>query len=99
MNDEGVRRLCAAVVEQSCKDYASALYRLKRNPRSYQSQRTVSECERFLIQYADYYCGIDGKTIVRRIQEEVSKRLEELRIEKRTVGRKPKKEGISKWLP
>ena len=98
MNDEGVRRLCAAVVEQSCKDYASALYRLKRNPRSYQSQRTVSERERFLIQYADYYCGIEGKSIVRRIQEEVGKRLEEKKIAKRTVGRKPKEEGISKWI-
>ena len=99
MNDEGARRLCAAIVECAAKDYASAIYRFGRNPNNHQAKWRADECERFLIQYADYYCNIDGKSIVRRIREEVNKCLEEKKIEKRAVGRKPKKEGILKWIP
>ena len=99
MNDEGARRLCAAIVECAAKDYTSALYRFGRNPNNHQAKWRADECERFLIRYSDYYCGIDGKSIVRRIQEEVNKRLEEPHAKGRTVGRKSKKEGISKCIP
>lgn len=98
MNDEGAMRLCAAIVECAAKDYAYALYRHGRKPNSHQAKWEADECERFLIRYADCYCDIDGRLIVRHIKEEVNKRLEETH-EKRTVGRQSKKEGILKWLP
>ena len=83
MNDDGVRSLCAAIVERAIKDYTLALRQLKRRPGSVSAEHTVHECERFFRRDMQMYADLDGEDIIRRIQQRVENDMRRERSGKR----------------
>lgn len=71
MNTEGFEALSEAVVKQTMGDYENALKILRRNPYNTGAQATVGECELFFCEYVDAWTSIDGKFIIKVIQEKV----------------------------
>ena len=72
-NIDGYRNLANAVVIQAARDYIGALKRIWRRPGDIGANRTKDDCERFFQDEISYYTDFDGPTLMRMIQERVSK--------------------------
>ena len=72
MTNEGAHELANAIIVQACKDYRSALKKLKRNPRHSESQRTKGSCERFFrSEWFEVLSDLDGEALISMIRKDV----------------------------
>ncbi len=72
---EGYQRLVNAIILQAVKDYRRALRRIQRNPLDGAPKRRKREIERFFrSQWFKDICDLDGETIMKSLQEEVTHR-------------------------
>lgn len=74
-NTEGYLNLAAAVVGKAIEDYSLALRRLHRHPNDISANKTKSDCERFFNNEIEIYSELDGKSIMRKVQELVSEEM------------------------
>ena len=70
--EDGIERLCAAVVNQAAKDYQSALRVLQRRPNDIQARRMTADCESFFRNEIELYSDLDGESIIRKIRQMVN---------------------------
>lgn len=71
MYEEAYERLGHAVVRQAATDYRIALKTLKKRPKDTIALRDKKECEDFFENGIELYTDLDGKTLARKIREEV----------------------------
>lgn len=66
--------LANAIVLLAVKDYRNALKVLKKNPNNIAANKDKADCERFFL--GDWFpalTSIDGKTLMHKLQQEVTK--------------------------
>ena len=68
--EENYQELAIAIIKQAAKDWQLAAKRLRKNPRNKEAARVKEETERF---FRSEYCyglgGVDGRAILRKLQE------------------------------
>lgn len=69
MTDEGARALCAGVIKQAVDDYCLALQCHKKHPNNQNVVHTMESCERFFRGGMEFYSDLDGKRIIRLLQQ------------------------------
>lgn len=68
-NIDGYSNLAAAVVEKAVDDYRMALRRLHRHPGDINANKIKNDCERFFNNEIGIHSELDGRTIMRKVQE------------------------------
>ncbi len=60
-----------AIVKSACYDYKRALRTLIKNPNNVIALREKRNCEWFFLNEMSLYCDLDGKTLIRKLNEVV----------------------------
>lgn len=70
--EENYRELSISIIKQAAADWTKAIKKLRRNPKSAEAQRLLRDTESF---FQSDWCfelgGVDGKYILRKLQEEL----------------------------
>lgn len=70
---EAYTGLANAIILQAVKDYRNALKALKKNPKCEDALKDKKEVERFFLsQWFGELTTVDGKMLLRKLQEEVA---------------------------
>lgn len=68
---DNYEKLANAIILQAVKDYRDARKKLKKRPKNEDAKLMVEDCEKFFC--SDWFgvlTGIDGKALLRKLQEE-----------------------------
>lgn len=74
-NMDGYSAMCAAVVTKAIQDYRLAIKMRHRHPSNISASKTINDCERFFCNEISFYSDLDGKMIMRKVQEQVRREL------------------------
>lgn len=73
MNIEGMKRLCNAIVLRAVEDYRSARNRIRKNKKDMKAEWQIQEIQNFFLSsWFTALTSLDGKTLIRKLEEEGS---------------------------
>lgn len=71
LNSEGLEKLIIAIVKQAVSDWKDAMRVLSKLPDSKSAENRRLECETFFLsQYFYLLTGIDGQTMLKKLEED-----------------------------